>query len=180
MFISLSSEVHSAPVKKTFKRKRNEEIHCSMRNACKILSTKKNLDHVNKILKAKRLQRQAKTGNNVVKQRRGRPRKQPLLIDEEPVRQMPVLEKCVDLPGKKCLRQQPELFSQDTIDSVVRTGRLKIQPQPSKPEDPWEEVQAKRLRWCQGSEKEAGFSTGKKRANLCSLPSSHLSLHFTP
>ncbi|XP_048874603.1 SET-binding protein-like [Brienomyrus brachyistius] len=178
--LPLLEEAHSPPMKKTFKRKRHEEIHCSMRNACKILSTKKNLDHVNKILKAKRLQRQAKTGNNIVKKRRGRPRKQPLLADEEPMRQMPVLEKCVDLPGKKCLLQQPEFFSQDTIDSVVRTGRLKIQPQPSQPEKPWEQVQAKRLRWCQGSEKEVSFSTGKKRANICSLPSGHLSLHFTP
>ncbi|KAM9293897.1 LOW QUALITY PROTEIN: histone-lysine N-methyltransferase ASH1L [Gastrophryne carolinensis] len=43
-----------------------------------ILSSKKNLDHVNKILKAKKLQRQSRTGNNIVKRRPGRPRKYPL------------------------------------------------------------------------------------------------------
>ncbi|XP_051948571.1 histone-lysine N-methyltransferase ASH1L-like [Xyrauchen texanus] len=42
-------------------------------------SHKNNLHHVNKILRAKRLQRQARTGNNVVKKRGpGRPRKHPL------------------------------------------------------------------------------------------------------
>ncbi|XP_043936099.1 histone-lysine N-methyltransferase ASH1L isoform X2 [Protopterus annectens] len=44
----------------------------------KILATKKNLDHVNKILKAKKLQRQSRTGNNFVKRRPGRPRKHTL------------------------------------------------------------------------------------------------------
>uniref|UniRef100_A0A8C1GBJ7 Ash1 (absent, small, or homeotic)-like (Drosophila) n=1 Tax=Cyprinus carpio TaxID=7962 RepID=A0A8C1GBJ7_CYPCA len=40
---------------------------------------KNNLHHVNKILRAKKLQRQARTGNNVVKKRGpGRPRKHPL------------------------------------------------------------------------------------------------------
>uniref|UniRef100_A0A8C4RN22 Ash1 (absent, small, or homeotic)-like (Drosophila) n=1 Tax=Erpetoichthys calabaricus TaxID=27687 RepID=A0A8C4RN22_ERPCA len=48
----------------------------------KILATKRNLDHVNKILKAKKLQRQARTGNNIVKRRPGRPRKHPLLVHE--------------------------------------------------------------------------------------------------
>ncbi|NXN00132.1 ASH1L methyltransferase, partial [Sylvia borin] len=49
-----------------------------MCNYNKILATKKNLDHVNKILKAKKLQRQSRTGNNFVKRRPGRPRKYPL------------------------------------------------------------------------------------------------------
>lgn len=40
-----------------------------------LLATKKNLDHVNKILKAKKLQRQSRTGNNFIKRRPGRPRK---------------------------------------------------------------------------------------------------------
>ncbi|XP_064416656.1 histone-lysine N-methyltransferase ASH1L isoform X2 [Latimeria chalumnae] len=52
-----------------------------MCNYDKILATKKNLDHVNKILKAKKLQRQARTGNNFVKRRPGRPRKHP--VDSE-------------------------------------------------------------------------------------------------
>ncbi|KAM8920883.1 histone-lysine N-methyltransferase ASH1L [Pelodytes ibericus] len=46
----------------------------------KILASKRNLDHVNKILKAKKLQRQSRTGNNFVKRRPGRPRKYPLEI----------------------------------------------------------------------------------------------------
>uniref|UniRef100_A0A3B4BKW3 Uncharacterized protein n=1 Tax=Periophthalmus magnuspinnatus TaxID=409849 RepID=A0A3B4BKW3_9GOBI len=42
-------------------------------------SAKRSLHHVNKILRAKKLQRQARTGNNVVKKRGpGRPRKHPL------------------------------------------------------------------------------------------------------
>uniref|UniRef100_A0A8C0UHL9 Histone-lysine N-methyltransferase ASH1L n=1 Tax=Cyanistes caeruleus TaxID=156563 RepID=A0A8C0UHL9_CYACU len=49
-----------------------------MCNYNKILATKKNLDHVNKILKAKKLQRQSRTGNNFVKRRPGRPRKYPM------------------------------------------------------------------------------------------------------
>lgn len=118
----------SSPLKKRFKRREIEAIQCEVRKMCnytKILSTKKNLDHVNKILKAKRLQRQSKTGNNFVKKRRGRPRKQPLSFDEDSRDQMPVLEKCVDLPSKR--GQRPTLnplileqaASQDTIMATV-------------------------------------------------------------
>ncbi|XP_068108690.1 histone-lysine N-methyltransferase ASH1L isoform X2 [Hyperolius riggenbachi] len=49
-----------------------------MYNYDNILASKRNLDHVNKILKAKKLQRQSRTGNNIVKRRPGRPRKYPL------------------------------------------------------------------------------------------------------
>lgn len=118
----------SSPLKKRFKRREIEAIQCEVRKMCnytKILSTKKNLDHVNKILKAKRLQRQSKTGNNFVKKRRGRPRKQPLSFDEDSRDQMPVLEKCVDLPSKR--GQRPTLnplileqaASQDTIMATI-------------------------------------------------------------
>lgn len=112
----------------------------------KILSTKKNLDHVNKILKAKRLQRQAKTGNNFVKKRRGRPRKQPSQSDEDPGDQMPVLEKCVDLPSKR--GQKPGLgplaleaaAGQDavmaTIEAVVHMAREAPPPPPPPPPPP--------------------------------------------
>ncbi|KYO28851.1 SET-binding protein [Alligator mississippiensis] len=99
-----SEAAASPPLKKRFKRREIEAIQCEVRKMCnytKILSTKKNLDHVNKILKAKRLQRQSKTGNNFVKKRRGRPRKQPLSFDEDSRDQMPVLEKCIDLPSKR-------------------------------------------------------------------------------
>ncbi|XP_078288124.1 histone-lysine N-methyltransferase ASH1L [Rhinoraja longicauda] len=59
-------------------RERMEAMQRQARRMCnfdKILATKKNLDHVNKILKAKKLQRQSRTGNNIVKRKRGRPRK---------------------------------------------------------------------------------------------------------
>ncbi|XP_074837427.1 histone-lysine N-methyltransferase ASH1L isoform X2 [Carettochelys insculpta] len=60
------------------KRSMVEAIQRQARKMCsynKILATKKNLDHVNKILKAKKLQRQSRTGNNFVKRKPGRPRK---------------------------------------------------------------------------------------------------------
>ncbi|TRZ10528.1 hypothetical protein HGM15179_016577 [Zosterops borbonicus] len=125
---SATSEAASSPLKKRFKRREIEAIQCEVRKMCnytKILSTKKNLDHVNKILKAKRLQRQSKTGNNFVKKRRGRPRKQPLSFDEDSRDQMPVLEKCVDLPSKR--GQRPTLnplileqaATQDTIMATI-------------------------------------------------------------
>ncbi|XP_062398894.1 SET-binding protein isoform X1 [Sardina pilchardus] len=147
-------------MKRRYKRKEIEEIQCEvrkMRAFSKILNTKKNLDHVNKILKVKRLQRQAKTGNNIVKRRRGRPRKQPLPQEEEeeeddddsdeeeedeeeeePVAQMPVLEKCVDLPGKRSSLHgslpEPLEFSNhdsimDAIESVVHRARLQSKAQ---------------------------------------------------
>ncbi|XP_064902985.1 SET-binding protein isoform X4 [Columba livia] len=123
-----SASSASPPLKKRFKRREIEAIQCEVRKMCnytKILSTKKNLDHVNKILKAKRLQRQSKTGNNFVKKRRGRPRKQPLSFDEDSRDQMPVLEKCVDLPSKR--GQRPTLnplileqaATQDTIMATI-------------------------------------------------------------
>ncbi|RMC19499.1 hypothetical protein DUI87_04111 [Hirundo rustica rustica] len=125
---SVTPEAASSPLKKRFKRREIEAIQCEVRKMCnytKILSTKKNLDHVNKILKAKRLQRQSKTGNNFVKKRRGRPRKQPLSFDEDSRDQMPVLEKCVDLPSKR--GQRPTLnplileqaATQDTIMATI-------------------------------------------------------------
>lgn len=117
-----------------------------MCNYTKILSTKKNLDHVNKILKAKRLQRQSKTGNNFVKKRRGRPRKQPLSFDEDSRDQMPVLEKCIDLPSKR--GQRPTLnplileqaATQDTImatiEAVIHMARETPPPPPPLPPPP--------------------------------------------
>ncbi|XP_053557030.1 SET-binding protein [Bombina bombina] len=129
-----SAESANASLRKRFKRCEIEAIQCEVRKMCnynKILSTKKNMDHVNKILKAKRLQRQAKTGNNFVKKKRGRPRKQPVLFDEDSTDQMPVLEKCVDLPNK---RGQKSVFNvvemeasvdavMDTIESVIHMAR---------------------------------------------------------
>ncbi|XP_074427274.1 SET-binding protein isoform X4 [Larus michahellis] len=148
---SYDSSVSSAnpPLKKRFKRREIEAIQCEVRKMCnytKILSTKKNLDHVNKILKAKRLQRQSKTGNNFVKKRRGRPRKQPLSFDEDSRDQMPVLEKCIDLPSKR--GQRPTLnplileqaATQDTImatiEAVIHMARETPPPPPPLPPPP--------------------------------------------
>lgn len=136
----------SSSLKKRFKRREIEAIQCEVRKMChytKILSTKKNLDHVNKILKAKRLQRQAKTGNNFVKKRRGRPRKQATQFEDDSRDQMPVLEKCIDLPSKK--GQRPSLSplalepatSQDTImatiEAVIHMARETPPPLPRTP-----------------------------------------------
>ncbi|NWZ30868.1 SETBP protein, partial [Asarcornis scutulata] len=123
-----ASEAASPPLKKRFKRHEIEAIQCEVSKMCnytKILSTKKNLDHVNKILKVKRLQRQSKTGNNFVKKRRGRPRKQPLSFDKDSRDTLPILEKCIDLPSKR--GQRPALnplileqaATQDTIMATI-------------------------------------------------------------
>uniref|UniRef100_A0A8C4RZG6 SET binding protein 1 n=1 Tax=Erpetoichthys calabaricus TaxID=27687 RepID=A0A8C4RZG6_ERPCA len=189
----VASAEPSSPLKKRFKRKEIEEIQSEVRKMCtfsKILSTKKNLDHVNKILKAKRLQRQAKTGNNIVKKRRGRPRKQPLLSDEEPTAQMPVLERCVDLPGKKnsraCLPPEPLDFSNqdpimDAIEAVIHMAR----EQPKAPtmrggkrqNKEQEEARSKRPRKCRGNEKEDISNTvrkyGSSGLSLASYPTMH-------
>ncbi|XP_063814353.1 SET-binding protein [Pseudophryne corroboree] len=132
-FFSSSSESANASLRNRFKRCEIEAIQCEVRKMCnynKILSTKKNMDHVNKILKAKRLQRQSKTGNNFVKKKRGRPRKQPVLFDDDSRDQMPILEKCVDLPnkrGQKFHSQEQEGSRQDavmdTIESVIHMAR---------------------------------------------------------
>nr|XP_005892430.1 PREDICTED: SET-binding protein [Bos mutus] len=149
-----TSDAASSSLKKRFKRREIEAIQCEVRKMCnytKILSTKKNLDHVNKILKAKRLQRQSKTGNNFVKKRRGRPRKQPTQFDEDSRDQMPVLEKCIDLPSKRGQKPTPR-----------GGGKRKHKPQPPaqppqqapppQPLPPEEEVKAKRQRKSRGSE----------------------------
>ncbi|XP_061119162.1 SET-binding protein-like [Conger conger] len=159
---SPSLEAHSHPAKKIFQRNEMEGLHCEVQKMCafsKILSTKNNLDHVNKILKAKRLQRQARTGNNVVKRRRGRPRKNPLPLDEEPVGQMPVLERCLDLPGRRMghTSQAPEPleFSNqasivDAIESVVHKAHEQPKIPPTRGRKQWsktpEEVRSNRPR----------------------------------
>ncbi|XP_074934149.1 SET-binding protein-like isoform X1 [Phalacrocorax aristotelis] len=144
-----SASSASPPLKKRFKRSEIEAIQCEVRKMCnytKILSTKKNLDHVNKILRAKRLQRQSKTGNNFVKKRRGRPRKQPLSFDEDSRDQMPILEKCIDLPSKR--GQRPTLnplilekaATQDTImatiEAVIHMAQETPPPPPPLPPPP--------------------------------------------
>ncbi|CAJ0965830.1 unnamed protein product, partial [Ranitomeya imitator] len=76
-----SNRLPSNYASQSLKRRVVEAIHKQARRMCnynRILASKKNLDHVNKILKAKKLQRQSRTGNNIVKRRPGRPRKYPL------------------------------------------------------------------------------------------------------
>lgn len=109
-----------------------------------------NFEHVQKILRAKRLQRQAKTGNNVIKRRPGRPRKQPLDESDLASRRgeqradtrgvdtlsgrggdgrtlgMPVLERCDDLPGRQSLRaslspEPLEFSNHDSISATIET-----------------------------------------------------------
>ncbi|XP_030647645.1 SET-binding protein [Chanos chanos] len=156
-----------------YKRKEEEEIQQEVRKVCsfsKILTTKKSLDHVNKILRVKRLQRQAKTGNNVVKRRRGRPRKQPLDHDQGVIGQMPVLEKCVDLPGKRnpqnALMPEPLEFSNhdsimDAIESVVHRARSQSVPQSAEGGKHWPKAQTEgaleRPRRSRGSKKDEIF-----------------------
>ncbi|KAM5191339.1 SET-binding protein [Mantella aurantiaca] len=132
-FFSSSNKSANASLRNRFKRCEIEAIQSEVRKMCnynKILSTKKNMDHVNKILKAKRLQRQSKTGNNFVKKKRGRPRKQPVLFDDDSRDQMPILEKCVDLPnkrGQKFTPQEPQGTCKDsvmdTIEAVIHMAR---------------------------------------------------------
>ncbi|XP_051750164.1 SET-binding protein [Ctenopharyngodon idella] len=153
MFQSNTVVADHSSYKRRYKGKEVEEIQCDMRKMCafsKILTTKKNLDHVNKILKVKRLQRQAKTGNNMVKRRRGRPRKQPLSLEEGLLGQMPILEKCVDLPGKRNLHTglvpaQLEFSNHDSItdaiESVVHMARSQTNPQSMQGGKHWHKVQ---------------------------------------
>ncbi|XP_029436835.1 SET-binding protein isoform X2 [Rhinatrema bivittatum] len=174
---SAASEAASPPLKKRFKRYEIEAIQCDVRKMCsytKILSTKKNLDHVNKILKAKRLQRQSKTGNNFVKKRRGRPRKQPLPLDEDSRDQMPVLEKCIDLPSKRgqkstCSSLGLEVARHDavmnTIEAVIHMARetqSSRAPRGGKrkhKEQEVVEVKVKRHRKTRGGENESSLCT---------------------
>ncbi|KAM6944091.1 SET-binding protein [Lycodopsis pacificus] len=141
-----SGPSHSdVPSKRRYKRREVEQIQKDVRRMHSL-----NFEHVQKILRAKRLQRQAKTGNNVVKRRPGRPRKQPIEESEPTNRSvdnradgrgldmlagrrgdgrtqgMPVLERCDDLPGRQSLRSsltpEPLEFSNhDSISATIET-----------------------------------------------------------
>ncbi len=132
------------PAKRRYKRREVEQIQKDVRRMHSL-----NLEHVQKILRAKRLQRQAKTGNNVIKRRPGRPRKQPVVESELANRAdqsrdradsrgldmlanrrgdgrtlgMPVLERCDDLPGRQSLRPSltPEPLEFSNHDSISAT-----------------------------------------------------------
>ncbi|XP_072244142.1 SET-binding protein [Leuresthes tenuis] len=140
-----SPSLAGVPSKRRYKRREVEQIQKDVRRMHSL-----NFDHVQKILRAKRLQRQAKTGNNVIKRRPGRPRKQPL-EESEPanIREedwmegrgldiltsrrgdgrtlgMPVLERCDNLPGRQSNRpsltpEPPEFSNHDSISAVIET-----------------------------------------------------------
>ncbi|XP_038138817.1 SET-binding protein isoform X1 [Cyprinodon tularosa] len=140
-----SPALTGVPSKRRYKRREVEQIQKDVRRMHSL-----NFDHVQKILRAKRLQRQAKTGNNVIKRRPGRPRKQPL-EESQPASTreevwadargldglasrksegrtlgMPVLERCDNLPGRHSLRQSlslehQELPNHDSISATIET-----------------------------------------------------------
>lgn len=121
-----------------YKRREVEQIQNNVRRMHSL-----NFEHVQKILRAKRLQRQAKTGNNVIKRRPGRPRKQPLesagasgleggldLLSDRRVNGrtlgMPVLERCDDLTGRQSVRpsltpEELEFSNHDSISATIET-----------------------------------------------------------
>uniref|UniRef100_A0AAV2MR50 SET-binding protein n=1 Tax=Knipowitschia caucasica TaxID=637954 RepID=A0AAV2MR50_KNICA len=129
------SSLTGAAGKRRYKRREVEQIQNNARRMHSL-----NFEHVQKILRAKRLQRQAKTGNNVIKRRPGRPRKQPLesvvaneleqgldLLSESRADGrtlgMPVLERCDDLPGRPSVRPSliPEALEFSNHDSIAAT-----------------------------------------------------------
>ncbi|XP_074526003.1 SET-binding protein [Halichoeres trimaculatus] len=140
-----SPSLTGVPGKRRYKRREVEQIQKDVRRMHSL-----NFEHVQKILRAKRLQRQAKTGNNVIKRRPGRPRKQPVEEPEPTDRRendrgdslgldmlagrrgdgrtlgMPVLERCDDLPGRQSLRpsltpEPLEFSNHDSISATIET-----------------------------------------------------------
>ncbi|TRY65112.1 hypothetical protein DNTS_009668 [Danionella cerebrum] len=104
---------------------------CSSQPACCLDShlpqLKNNLHHVNKILRAKKLQRQARTGNNMVKKRGpGRPRKNPL--PSPPPSPPPPTSELENLPLPEKQRRSTHWEADpvvDAIESVVQSQRRK-------------------------------------------------------
>ncbi|XP_028565224.2 histone-lysine N-methyltransferase ASH1L isoform X1 [Podarcis muralis] len=112
------------------KRSMVEAMQCQARKMCnydKLLATKKNLDHVNKILKAKKLQRQARTGNNFVKRRPGRPRKYPLpsVVSVHTLQVSRFVSQELDGGGQGCLLHCSPDTVTDAIESVVQGVNVK-------------------------------------------------------
>ncbi|CAM2108431.1 unnamed protein product [Caretta caretta] len=111
------------------KRSVVEAMQRQARKMCsynKILATKKNLDHVNKILKAKKLQRQSRTGNNFVKRKPGRPRKYPLqaVVSMQAFQAARFVSQ--ELEGRKesnTLHLGPDTIT-DVIEAVVQSVNL--------------------------------------------------------
>ncbi|XP_061462753.1 histone-lysine N-methyltransferase ASH1L isoform X2 [Rhineura floridana] len=112
------------------KRSTVEAMQCQARKMCsydKLLATKKNLDHVNKILKAKKLQRQSRTGNNFVKRRPGRPRKCPLpsVVSVHAFQVSRFVSQELAGGGQGCLLHCGPDTVTDAIESVVQGVNVK-------------------------------------------------------
>uniref|UniRef100_A0A8C5DDJ8 SET binding protein 1 n=1 Tax=Gouania willdenowi TaxID=441366 RepID=A0A8C5DDJ8_GOUWI len=99
------------PNKQRYKRREVEQIQKDVRRMHSL-----NFEHVQKILRAKRLQRQAKTGNNVIKRRPGRPRKQPPEESEAADRRE------ADWSSRPSATPEPLEFSNhDSISATIET-----------------------------------------------------------
>ncbi|XP_072840384.2 histone-lysine N-methyltransferase ASH1L [Pogona vitticeps] len=112
------------------KRSMVEAMQSQARRMChydKILATKKNLDHVNKILKAKKLQRQSRTGNNFVKRRPGRPRKYPLpsVVSAHGLPVTRFVSQELESIAPSCLPHPGPDTVTDAIESVVQGVNVK-------------------------------------------------------
>ncbi|XP_063295458.1 histone-lysine N-methyltransferase ASH1L [Pelobates fuscus] len=105
-------------LKRTMVEAMHKQAH-NMYNFDKILATKKNLDHVNKILKAKKLQRQSRTGNNFVKRRPGRPRKYPL----EAVVPVQAAQMVTVTSERESCNVRPDTVT-DVIEAVVQSMNM--------------------------------------------------------
>ncbi|XP_061673866.1 SET-binding protein [Syngnathoides biaculeatus] len=141
-----SPPLSGAPGKRRYKRREVEQIQKEVRRMHSL-----NFEHVQKILRAKRLQRQAKTGNNMIKRRPGRPRKQPPDDESGPVgrreenradgrtQRMPVLERCDEPPARQTLRPTPtpeplEFSDHDSISATIEkvVHKARSVPAPAK------------------------------------------------
>lgn len=124
----LSEKLPSSCSPHHIKRSVVEAMQRQARKMCnydKILATKKNLDHVNKILKAKKLQRQARTGNNFVKRRPGRPRKCPLqaVVSMQAFQTTQFVSPKLNEGEEAALHLGPDTV-QDVIEAVVQSVNL--------------------------------------------------------
>lgn len=126
----LSDRLPSSYSPHHLKRSVVEAMQCQARKMCnygKTLATKKNLDHVNKILKAKKLQRQSRTGNNFVKRRPGRPRKYPLqsMVSVHAFQVSRFVGQELDDGEQACLLHRDPDTVTDAIESVVQGVNVK-------------------------------------------------------
>ncbi|XP_019412419.1 PREDICTED: histone-lysine N-methyltransferase ASH1L isoform X2 [Crocodylus porosus] len=126
----LSDRLPSSYSPHHLKRSMVEAMQRQARKMCnynKILATKKNLDHVNKILKAKKLQRQSRTGNNFVKRRPGRPRKYPMqaVVSVQAFQAARLVSQELDKreEGSSALHLGPDTVT-DVIEAVVQSVNL--------------------------------------------------------